>query len=79
MCQTDSNKCAVKVFLSTTSVDFCPHGRLMRKSYFTAIEYAQQQLDKLESESSDLIWKVSDIVDEVDDLRCGFDSLKDDM
>ena len=43
------------------------------------IEYAQQLLDKLESKSSDLDWKVSDIVEEVDDLRCGFDSLKDDV
>ena len=43
------------------------------------IEYAEQLLDKLESESSDLDWKVCDVVEKVDNLRCGFDSLKEDV
>ena len=43
------------------------------------IEYAEQLLDKLESGSSDLDWKVCNVVKEVDNLRCGFDSLKEDV
>ena len=41
--------------------------------------YAQQILEKLETESTQLDWKVCDVVEEMDNLRCGFDSLKEDM
>ena len=36
-------------------------------------------LEKLETESTQLDWKVCDFVEEVADLRRGFDSLKDDV
>ena len=43
------------------------------------IEYAMELLDKLVSKSGDLDWKVEEIEGDVDTLKCGFDSLKQDV
>ena len=43
------------------------------------IELAKELVDKLVSKSGDLDWKVEDIEGEVDTLKCGFDSLKEDV
>ena len=43
------------------------------------IELAKELVDKLISKSGDLDWKVEDIEGEVDTLKCGFDSLKEDV
>ena len=43
------------------------------------IEYAMELLDKLVSKSGDLDWKVEEIEGDVDTLKRGFDSLKEDV
>ena len=43
------------------------------------LAYAKELLDKLTTKSSSLNWKVEDIQKDVSTLKCGFDSLKEDV
>ena len=43
------------------------------------IVYAKELVDKLVSKSGELDWKVEEIEGDVDTLKCGFDSLKEDV
>ena len=43
------------------------------------LEYAQELLGKLVYKSSQLNWKVNSIQEDVDTLKCGFDSLEEDV
>ena len=43
------------------------------------LAYAKELLDKLTTKSSSLNWKVEDIQKDLNTLKCGFDSLKEDV
>ena len=43
------------------------------------LDYANELLDKLTTKSNSLNWKVEDIQKDVSTLKCGFDSLKEDV
>ena len=43
------------------------------------IVYAKELVDKLISKSGDLDWKVEEIEGDVNTLKCGLDSLKEDV